>query len=279
MLKEAEILDPTGVMYLQENPFNAMSTPLAGSINVHNPAFSHRGTGEDTRFASQEQFEIPPSLLPYHFLSMTTGCELPGIDIVVVVEKISEGMTTDYLVTFECKSWMRATSDLRPREQRWSSGANLASIQAERLREISGLTIERLAEIFDVSRTTYHKWISGSPLRDAHREQLLEVLSLIEEAAQRLGGPNTTSTWLLTPVSPGGMKPIDYLAAREYSIFRGFLLRVRTGQEMFRPLTPSNRIYKERSPEEIKDALERLRPRAWRNDEDMDSSDTVDKDL
>ncbi len=75
------------------------------------------------------------------------------------------------------------------------------------------------------------------------------------------------------------MKPIDYLATREYSIFRGFLLRVRTSQKMFRPLTPSNRIYKERSPEEIKDALERLRPRAWRNDEDMDSSDTVDKDL
>jgi transcriptional regulator with XRE-family HTH domain len=273
MSKEAEILDPTGVMYVQENPYNALSAAPARAINVHNPAFSHTGTGEDTGFSSQEQPEISPSLLRYHFLSMTTGCELSDVDIVVVVEKISECITTDYHITFECKSWPRARSEVQPRDLRWSSDTNSASMQAERLREISGLTIERLAEICDVSRTTYHKWISGSPLHDTHREHLLEVLPLMEEAAQRLGSPNATSTWLLTPVSPGGKKPIDYLAAREYALFRGFLLRVRTGQEMFRPLTPSNHIYKERSPEEVKDALERLRPRAWR-DSDMDTSDT-----
>lgn len=279
MIKEAEILDPTGVIYVQENPYNALSAVLARSINVHNPAFSHRRTGEDTRFASQEYTEISPSLLPYHFLSMTTGCELPGIDIVVVVEKISEHMTTDFHIRFECKSWMQARSDVKSREQKWSSDTHTASIQAERLREISGLTIERLAEIFDVSRTTYHKWISGSPPHDAHREHLLEVLPLMEEAAQRLGSPNSTSTWLLTPVSPGEKKPVDYLAAREYALFRGFLLHIRTGQEMFRPLTPSSRIRKERSPEEIKAALERLRPRAWRDDEDMVPSDADDKDV
>lgn len=279
MIKEAEILDPTGVIYVKENPYNALSAVLARSINVHNPAFSHRRTGEETRIASQEQTEISPSLLPYHFLSMTTGYELPDIDIVVVVEEISERITTDYHITFECKGWMRARSDVRPRELRWSSETNSASMQAEHLREISGLTIERLAEIFDVSRTTYHKWISGSPPHDAHREHLLEVLPLMEEAARRLGSPNTISIWLLTPVSPGGKKPVDYLAAREYSIFRGFLLRVRTGQEMFRPLTPSNRKYKERSPEEIKAALERLRPRARGDDENMDLSDTEDEDV
>ncbi len=279
MIKEAEILDPTGVMYVQENPYNALSAVLAGSINVHNPAFSHMRTGENTRFASQEQTEISSSLLLYHFLSMTTGCELPGIDIVVVVETISEHMTTDFLITFECKDWMQARSNVKSREQRWSSDTNSASLQAERLREISGLTIERLAEIFDVSRTTSHKWISGSPPHDAHREHLLEVLPLMEEAAQRLGSPNATNTWLLTPVSPGGKKPVDYLAAREYTLFRGFLLRIRTGQEMFRPLTSSSRIYKERSPEEIKAALERLRPRTWRDDEDTVPSDTDDKDV
>ncbi len=278
MIKEAEILNPTGVMYMQENPYNALSTALAGTINVHNPAFSQMRTGDDTQPTSREQPKISPSLLPYHFLSMTTGYELPDIDIVVVVEKISEHITTDYHITFEFKGWMRARSILRPREWRWSSETNSASVQAERLREISGLTIERLAEIFDVSRTTYYKWISGSPLHDRHREHLLEVLSLMEEAAQRLGSPNATSTWLLTPVSPGGKKPVDYLAAGEYPLFRGFLLRVRTGQEAFRPLTPSNRISKERSPEEIKAALERLRPRAWRDDDDMDTSDIDDEE-
>jgi len=271
MIKEVESFNPTGVMYLQENPYNALSAALAKTVNVHNPAFSHRRTGQDTGFASQEQPEISASLLPYHFLSMTTGCELRDVDIVVVVEKISEHITTDFHITFECKGWTRARFDVRPMELRLSIDKNSASVQAERLREISGLTIERLAEIFDVSRTTYYKWISGSPLHEVHREHLLEVLPLIEEAVKRLGNPSSTSTWLLTPVSPGGKKPIDYLAAREYTIFRGFLLRVRTGRETFRPLTPSNRTYKERSPEEVKDALERLRPRVWRDD---DLSDT-----
>ena len=89
-------------------------------------------------------------------------------------------------------------------------------------------------------------------------EHLLEVLPLIEEATQRLVGPVATKTWLLTPLSPGGKTPLDYLVARQYTIFRGFLLRVHTGQEAFRPLKPSNRICRERPIEEIKAALERL---------------------
>jgi len=133
---------------------------------------------------------------------------------------------------------------------------------AERLQAISGISIQQLAEILSIYLTTYHKWLSGSSLHDAHRKHFLEVLPLIEEAAHRLGNPNATDTWLLTPVSSGGKKPIDYLAERKYSIFRGFLLRVRTGREIFQPISPSNRIYKERSPEEVNDALERLRPRA-----------------
>jgi hypothetical protein len=91
-------------------------------------------------------------------------------------------------------------------------------------------------------------------------EHLLEILPLIEEATQRLGSPTATKTWLLTPVTSEGKRPIDYLDTRQYNIFRGFLLRVRTGQEVFRPLKPSNRIYRERPLEEIKVELERLNP-------------------
>lgn len=80
-------------------------------------------------------------------------------------------------------------------------------------------------------------------------EHLLEALPLLEEAIERLGSPTATKTWLLTPVTPGGKTPLDYLTAWQYTIFRGFLLRVRTGQEAFRPLKPSNRIYRERPPE------------------------------
>jgi len=151
-----------------------------------------------------------------------------------------------------------------------SSEVNSAAIQAERLREISGLKVECLAEIFGVSRTTYYRWLSGSLLHNVHREHLLEVLSLIDEVVGRLGSPGATNTWLLTPVSPGGKKPIEYLSTRQYNTFRGFLLRVCTGQEMFRPLTPSRLVYRERPREDIEDELERLRPRAWIDEDDKD---------
>jgi len=153
-----------------------------------------------------------------------------------------------------------------------SSDGNSASIQAERLREISDLKVECLAEIFGVSRATYYKWLSGSLLHNVHREHLLEVLPLIEEVVRRLGSPGTTNTWLLTPVSPGSKKPIEYLSTRQYNTFRGFLLRVRTGQEKFRPLTPSKLAYRERPREDIEDELERLRPRAWIDEDDEDIS-------
>ncbi len=64
--------------------------------------------------------------------------------------------------------------------------------------------------------------------------------------------------------------PIEYLSTRQCNIFRGFLLRVRTGQEMFRPLLPSKLVYRERPREDIEDALERLRPQAWIDEDDED---------
>ena len=100
--------------------------------------------------------------------------------------------------------------------------------------------------------------MDGSLLSDRHKEHLLEILPLIEEAFQRLGSPKAVNTWLLTPVSPGEKKPIEYLSSRQYSTFRGFLLRRYTSQRLFHPLVPSKRVYRERPREEIEEELERL---------------------
>jgi DNA-binding transcriptional regulator YiaG len=275
MLKEAEITNQTGIMYLRDGPYSNFGAAFSGTGNLLNPTFSWTATGEDSRPKPDVQPDISQSLLPYKLLSATAESELHENSVLLAVLLLlavaSDRVVTDYRATFEFKNWIQTKSHTSQLDQASTPDTNSASFQAERLREVSGLKVERLAEIFDVSRTTYHKWISGSPPHDAHREHLLEVVSLVEEAAQRLGSPSATNTWLLTPVSPGGKKPIEYLSSRQYNTFRGFLLRVHTGREMFRPLTPSSRVYKERSPEEVKDALERLRPRAWRDD---DLSDT-----
>ena len=100
----------------------------------------------------------------------------------------------------------------------------------QRLRDLTHLTVNRLAAIFGVSRQAYYKWLTGYFSHSSHYEHMLEVLPLIEETSQRLGLPNTVRIWLLTPTTPGGKKPIEYLTEREYNTFRGFLLQERTGQ-------------------------------------------------
>jgi transcriptional regulator with XRE-family HTH domain len=282
MINEAEITEKTGIMYLRDDTHREDAYSFLGSfpvkaVNLVNPTFTFEGTGEDTKPKPYIQPELSASLLPCSLLATTTGSELRDIDFRMVFEAACGNGITDYHVTFECKYLARTGIHTKHLNPVAFPDKNSVAIQAERLREISGLKVESLAEIFKVSRPTYHKWLAGSPPHDEHREHLLEVLALVEEANQRLGSPGATNTWLLTPVSGGGKKPIDYLSEREYSIFRGFLLRVRTGREVFRPLAPSNRVYRERSREEFEDALERLRPRAWIDDErddDMDAPGT-----
>ncbi len=104
-------------------------------------------------------------------------------------------------------------------------------------------------------------------------EQLHEIQPLLEEALQHLGNPVALKTWLLTPVTSGGKKPVEYLLAQDYMIFRGFLLHIRTGQEMFQPPKPLGLVYLKRPREEVEHELERLRPGAWRYDDDTDDNE------
>jgi len=280
MLNMAEIANIVGIAPLTGSERGYTSGVLLPSIPFV------RGTGEGSFPLSGTPDITSRDMLPYGLLARTTGSELRECSGLLYI--VAHGVASDIVLT------SYQTVHLLPNEPAWrasirpiyqldapqpKTSAEVYSlpIQVVRLREISGLTVEHLASIFAVSRTTYHKWLDGSPLKDRHKEHLLEVLPLVEDALQRLGSSSDLNTWLLTPVSPGGKKPIDYLAEREYTTFRGFLLRVHTGREIFRPLTPSNRIYKERSPEEFKDALERLRPGAWRDDDDV--SDTDDEEV
>src|SRR5205807_1401593 len=134
MIKEAEFT----------TPYPVQNIVLNGTKVVHDPTFSYARVGEVTGFIPQVEPQISPYLLPYLFLSMTTGSELNDIDLVVVVERNSEGMTTNYQITFEYQGWVRKSQHPEPKEQLLSSDINLIPAHTERLRAISGLTIERL---------------------------------------------------------------------------------------------------------------------------------------
>ena len=96
-----------------------------------------------------------------------------------------------------------------------------------------------------------------------------KAVALINEARQRFSNPDALNTWLLTPITPAGKRPIDYLIAGEYALFRSFLLRVRTSQEVFHLISSRSQAHIERSRGKFTDTLKRLRPRARRDEGDV----------
>jgi hypothetical protein len=270
MIREPMITNLADIVYLSDGTGNDIP------VNPLSPTFPWTRTGVDATAQPGVQPGLSQGLISYKLLSPTTGAELKDSPVwllgLSILTLASDSAITDYHAKLEVKNSLSIKSSLSHLNQVQSPDRNSASIQAWRLREISGLKIEHLAKIFGVSRTTYYKWIEGSSIHNGHRECLFEALALVEDANQCLGSVGATNAWLLTPVSPGGKKPLDYLAEREYAIFRGFLLRIRTGHEVFQPVPCSKRVYRERSQEEFEDALERLRPPIWR-DEESDSGE------
>src|SRR5205814_7161705 len=133
-------------------------------------------------------------------LFATTGHELSDISVSLTLlfpDKTADHVATDYRVAFHMLKWQPKKSRLGSLYQASPTVRNSADTPAERLRVISGLEIGLLAKIFDVSRPTYHHWISGSTPHGVHREHLLEVLPLVEEAAQRFSNQKDTTNWLL----------------------------------------------------------------------------------
>jgi len=241
-----------------------------GTVNMSNPTFSHSGTGENVRVLQPNK----DFLLNHSLLFLSAGCEITGHELLgtsaflklLVPDELLNYNVADYYTAFEVKHPASSKHSSRNTYSANVGDTDLSDTPAGRLRTISGLNIEQLTEIFQVSRPTYYKWMSGSIPHGTHREHLLEVLPLVEEVFKRLSSRKATSDWLLTPVIPNGKKPADYLKLRQYSAFRGFLLRARTGQETIKPLTTSRRIHHELSREEVEDALERLSPKAWKED-------------
>jgi hypothetical protein len=113
-----------------------------------------------------------------------------------------------------------------PRARRVRAGV----APADELRVLTGLSPQLLANLFGVSRTTYYKWIDGATPRDSRYSHLLEVLSHVRDISARVAGVADVAAWLRTPVSPGGRTPLDYLRDQRYTAFRGFALRVVSGQ-------------------------------------------------
>lgn len=275
MLNVGNISKPMRIVHLRES----QGEYTGGKVNLPLPVVSFvTGTSEDACSPDEAQHVPNRDMFRYQSLSRGTGAELPECSRflrIVVYEVASDIVLTSYqtvrLLPYEAPRLEQIPHSNSKQEV--PAKVYSQPMQARRLREISGLTVEQLADIFEVSRTTYHKWMDDSPLSERHKEHLLEVLPLVEEALQRLGSASAVNTWLLTPVSAGDKKPIEYLSSRQYNTFRGFLLHQGIDQKLLRPPIPLKYPYLERPREEVEDELERLNPGFLLDEDYPDASD------
>lgn len=94
-----------------------------------------------------------------------------------------------------------------------SSSARMTQKALSELRQLSGLTWEQLASLFNVSRRTLHFWASGQALSKTHEETLNRLLGTIRYVNR--GSASLNRTLLLNPGDDFQL-PIDLLAAGQY---------------------------------------------------------------
>lgn len=279
MLNIVEITDLTGNAYISESENYRRDLPVDRIITPDSYQIISDETGKDNKQVTiHEDSDYIQDIFPYRLLASTTGADIQGCQellIIIGTEIASHNNITNtsfFINEIEPvrkrKKFSPSASTYLSRELNPSRKKYEIVDLANDLRRLSGLDIASLASLFKVSRATYHRWLRGLPVSKKHCDLMLEILPLIEEAAQRLGSPESVNRWLLTPVSAGNRKPIEYLIEKQYDLFRGFLLHQRTGKEQFRPLKPSRRTFRPRKREEIEDVREQLRPHTWYDEDD-----------
>lgn len=89
------------------------------------------------------------------------------------------------------------------------------------LRDITGLPVETLASLANVSRNAYYKWLDGKGVNPEHVERLQELLDIFR-TLHNIRGANLKE-FLEAPGLVG--RPIDLLAAGESSAVIGLAMR------------------------------------------------------
>ncbi len=134
-------------------------------------------------------------------------------------------------------------------EQRNGTQAAIAE-----LRRLSGLTWERLAKVFGVSRRTLHFWASGKAMNTTNEERLFRMLAVIRRMDR--GNARENRTLLLTERS--GVAPIDLLSMGRWDELLDLVGagRGRTAIERSPLAAKAAKARKPLPPEELVDALQ-----------------------
>jgi hypothetical protein len=140
------------------------------------------------------------------------------------------------------------------------------SVAAARVRELSGLEGERVAELLGVTRQAFYDWLDGVKPRGKRRDHLMQVQHVLEEAARRRGSPRDVATWLMTPSQVSNRIPFDLLKEHQYDLCRSLLTKTA------RPRIPT-RARRRFAGDELRESLERITSRPAPEDYDDDPAE------
>lgn len=121
------------------------------------------------------------------------------------------------------------------------------------IRDITGLSLERIARLLGVSRQTLDSWRRDGQIADANRQRLLSVQDVLERAHRHHPTPAQLAAWLDKPRGAHARTPAQLLEMGD--IDRARLLAVSTPSIN---LVQSPRWVSEPIPESFQDAIEHL---------------------
>ncbi|HUY79409.1 MAG TPA: helix-turn-helix domain-containing protein [Ktedonobacterales bacterium] len=129
----------------------------------------------------------------------------------------------------DCLIPFRATTSLPAAQIVESQSAPIQPPHLEAIRwmkEATGLSQERIAELLGVSRQTLNRWNRGEPIKDINRRRIFGVRQILELAVNKHPTREQMLAWLDTPQLADGVTPAQALAAG--NLDRARLLAVTT---------------------------------------------------
>jgi len=132
--------------------------------------------------------------------------------ISVVGALVAPGTTAGVLIDL---SRLRPIATKTDAGQIEAEGVEQAATLGE-LRRLTGLTWEKIADLFGVSRRAVHFWASGKPMDAPHQEHLQRSLGCIKVVDRGNAPANREALFAANTV---GVAPFDLLESRKYQEF------------------------------------------------------------
>jgi hypothetical protein len=102
---------------------------------------------------------------------------------------------------------------------------------AKELRVLSGLKVDPICQLLEVTRQTFYNWTNGLAMARDSEHRLLRTLAIVRQAMRSFGSPAAVRHWLETPVGRTQVTPFELIRTGDYETASGLALMRSTALE------------------------------------------------